>query len=193
MTLSMEVWQVVTTVAVAILAGLFSFVVTILTKEQKTSEFRQAWVDALRCDLSEFASILISLSDIFEIKSELGHTRLEVGNHLLDDKHAEVRQLEGLRIRILLRLNPKEHKALIALIQEAYNFIGTRRKQEDGHKLIAEFIEKSQDVLKSEWRRVKRGELSFWITKWVSFAVFALTVLVAVIQWFGHLHISLLP
>ena len=40
----------------AAIAGLVVFVSTVLTKEQKTSEFRQAWIDELRKDISQFIS-----------------------------------------------------------------------------------------------------------------------------------------
>ena len=36
----------------AFIGGLFSLIGLIISKEQKTSEFRQAWIDALRSELS---------------------------------------------------------------------------------------------------------------------------------------------
>ncbi|HKE96605.1 MAG TPA: hypothetical protein VKB34_20010, partial [Povalibacter sp.] len=44
----------IATVVASLIAGVFSFVNLTLNKEQKTSEFRQAWIDALRADLSAF-------------------------------------------------------------------------------------------------------------------------------------------
>src|SRR5450759_2566061 len=44
----------IATIIAALIAAAFSFVNLTLTKEQKTSEFRQAWIDALRQDLATF-------------------------------------------------------------------------------------------------------------------------------------------
>ena len=39
-------------IAAALIAGLISLLGLIISKEQKTSEFRQAWIDGLRSELS---------------------------------------------------------------------------------------------------------------------------------------------
>jgi len=44
----------IATVVAAVIAGLISVVALTLTKEQKTSEFRQAWIDGLRSDLADY-------------------------------------------------------------------------------------------------------------------------------------------
>ena len=53
---SSELVAAVATIAAALVAGLVSFIVTVLSKEQKTSEFRQAWIDALRSDIADFVA-----------------------------------------------------------------------------------------------------------------------------------------
>lgn len=40
-------------IAAASIAGLLAFLSLIIAKENKTSEFRQAWIDSLRLDLSK--------------------------------------------------------------------------------------------------------------------------------------------
>ncbi len=173
MNVSTEALQFIGAVTVAMIAGLVSFIVTILTKEQKTSEFRQSWIDALRQELSDFAAILISIADATHIKSERGGSDWEVSEQIHEERFGDIRQLEGLRVRILLRLNPEEHKALIDLVDKAYLYNTSLRDQkENGSSLISSFTSESQRVLKDEWRRVKRGELAFWLTKWGSFGFF---------------------
>ena len=46
----------VATVVAALIAALISFVNLTLSKEQKTSEFRQAWIDGLREELATLFS-----------------------------------------------------------------------------------------------------------------------------------------
>jgi hypothetical protein len=41
------------TLLVAMIAGAFSLLGLVISKEQKVSEFRQTWIDALREDISE--------------------------------------------------------------------------------------------------------------------------------------------
>ncbi len=65
MTFPKEAWPLLSAIAAAFIAGAVSFIVTVLSKEQKTSEFRQAWIDALREDLAIFASQIVILHDIF--------------------------------------------------------------------------------------------------------------------------------
>jgi hypothetical protein len=46
----------IATVVAALITAVISFVNLTLSKEQKTSEFRQAWIDGLRGDLAIFFS-----------------------------------------------------------------------------------------------------------------------------------------
>lgn len=188
-----EAWQVIGAIVAAMVAGLVSFIVTILAKEQKTSEFRQAWVDALRQDLSDFAAASISLTDSLRLLAEQSASAAEVRAHLLQERYPEVKQIEATRIRILLRLNPKEHVKLTELIEEAYSYSAARDEKADanaGSRLIKEFVTESQVVLKYEWKRVKRGETVFWVTKWLSLLVFVASGVVAWLYWRGHFVVT---
>jgi hypothetical protein len=51
-----ELIPLLATISAALIAGYFSFVTLINSKEQKTSEFRQNWIDSLRNDIAEFTS-----------------------------------------------------------------------------------------------------------------------------------------
>jgi hypothetical protein len=62
-------------VMAAIIAGGISFLVTVLSKDHKTSEFRQAWIDALRDDLSEFVANVDALTSLYRFKLNEGHSR----------------------------------------------------------------------------------------------------------------------
>ncbi len=57
---------------------------------------------------------------------------------------------------------------------------------EETQRLINEFVTKVQPVLKEEWRRVKRGELSYRVLKWGS----VIAVLIAIafsVGYFGSM------
>jgi hypothetical protein len=146
----------------AIFAGAVALVGLIITKEQKTSEFRQAWIDALR---GEIAEMLSHLNAIHEIR------RLD----LEDEKHWELAgkaliAANGALFRIRLRLNPKERASKLILRnlrQLELNFAqGVEPDRAEMARLERGVVRISQWLLKSEWKRVRRGELAFTITKW---------------------------
>jgi hypothetical protein len=57
-------------VVAALIAGTVSLLGLIISKEQKTSEFRQAWIDALRCDLSAFLTQINAIHDSINVRYE---------------------------------------------------------------------------------------------------------------------------
>jgi len=55
-------------VVAALIAGIVSLLGLIISKEQKTSEFRQAWIDALRCDLTAFLTQINAIHDATKVR-----------------------------------------------------------------------------------------------------------------------------
>ena len=166
--------------------------VTVLSKEQKTSEFRQAWIDALRNDLSEFISTIDALTSFLRIKASRSATPAEVVS-FLQEKYVDVQRMGVSYHRIMLRLNPDEHTALIATLQELLAVMSSHAKAVDEshvERLIKAVVAESQRVLKSEWRRVKRGEPIFVMTKYASLALFVAAVAFAIAIGRGHLVVQ---
>lgn len=159
-------------ITAATLAGAVAYMVSVLSKEQKTSEFRQAWIDGLRADIAELLALTSSINYLLAFRHSLKHTEDQISEYLLT-KEDDLRKAYSLSHRIYLRVNPKEHKKLLEKIEK----ISEIDWQEDsGHELLEkatyELIEESQAVLKKEWKRVKRGEPVFFFTKWISFLIF---------------------
>jgi len=180
-------------VMAAIIAAGISFLVTVLAKEQKTSEFRQAWIDALRKDLSEFIATVDMLSSFHRLKMSRGH-RPEDLVGFLEERSDDVRRMGVSYHRIMLRLNPQEHATIIGKLEKLLSIMSSYQKvlDETGvNELIKGVIAEGQVVLKSEWRRVKRGELTFVITKYVSLTLFVLAVCFAVLVGRGYLVITI--
>lgn len=149
-------------VVVALIAGFVSLVVSILTKDQKTSEFRQAWIDSLRNDVAELAGHLQAIIDIALDKIEGG---VEDANDVYHGKHSEFIRMEVCIVRIKLRLNPDEHQIILHLLDQLHSDDGGVKETINQLKSL---IEEVQPVLKSEWVRVKKGELSYRLLKWLS-------------------------
>ena len=91
------------TVIGASIAAVIAFLGLVVSKEQKTSEFRQAWIDALRNDLAIYLSRINSAYDAavagFESTAELWKNVRE-----------DVVSMTDASTRIRLRLNHKEER-----------------------------------------------------------------------------------
>ncbi|MEN3369134.1 MAG: hypothetical protein V7609_1277 [Verrucomicrobiota bacterium] len=173
--------QVVAPILTAMVAALVSFIVTVMSKEQKTSEFRQAWIDSLREDLSQFAALMLLIEDSIQEHVSVAKEKADDARHLITERFEEYKLAESLRIKLFLRLNPQEHIQLIDLIERIHLFDRLRDPPEVGTALFERLIDESQVVLKREWKRVKRGEWTFFVTKWFSLIIFITALILAML------------
>lgn len=150
----------------AVIAAATSLVVSILSKDQKTSEFRQSWIDAFREDAANLAGHWSTMIAALEIKKDAK----EDIKAFLASRHDDVINVEVRITRMRLRLNPKEHAHLISLLHHLGN--GKMSLREEMDATMESIVVEVQKVLRREWKRVKRGELSFILLKW--FSLFAI-------------------
>lgn len=185
-----NVFVAIATVVAAIIAGLVSVVTLTLTKEQKTSEFRQAWIDGLRQDLSEYLATARAMSRAFEEMAAFGSQYSSQPASMPNAQIGELRRSIGVTFyRIKLRLNPDEleHIELLRLLSR----VTAEQNQQlqamtcDSARIFAALDAASdyaRPVLKAEWKRVKQGEPQFRLVRnWLVPAVFTLC---AVFAWF---------
>jgi hypothetical protein len=182
---------VVGTVAAALVAGGIARANLIASKETKISEFRQAWINALREDLAALFSNTRTLA------RALQEARLppdEMYSDFVIDKASITRVRHGAAEtyhRIRLRLNAKQadHTELLRLLSEMMGamhlYMADKsveiKKSIDAVEAAARYAE---EVLKTEWEKVKEGEDAYKsalsTTRYTligSFAVLALLVL----------------
>lgn len=164
----------------AMIAGVISFSITVLSKDQKTSEFRQAWIDGLRNDVAEMAGMVSALSSFRSEYEERNKDAVEIFLERLED----FSKVDGLIYRIRLRLNPKEHQKIFVLLDFFHD--GNSADDEAISAATEEFVAEVQVVLKAEWARVKSGELSYRILKYLSLAVATGAVCYVVLSFFKN-------
>jgi hypothetical protein len=149
-------------IGAAAIGAVVSLLTLIISKEGKTSEFRQAWIDALRSDIAEAISKTALLLMVLNDRHEDGVT---------EGLNQTFAQTSAALARIELRLNLLEddHVALRDLVREAEAMI---RLAEDGqydHVKAADLSDRTvlqaQIILKQEWDRVRDGEATFQLTK----------------------------
>ena len=116
----------------------------LVTNQAKVSEFRQLWINALRDDAATFIS----------------HTLTIHAAGLEDNVDESFLQVHLTTARIVLRLNPKEKKtkAVIVAMNEMRNANHTATEFSELNERISVFTGAMQNVLRTEWRRVKWGE-----------------------------------
>jgi len=164
----------IATVVAALITAMISFVNLTLSKEQKTSEFRQAWIDGLRDELAIFFSSARALCRTMQEARSPNTNDDDVKNFKFSNDQVGKMRLNGAdalyRVKLRLNKNEPEHKELFRLL-EAATRIQNKINIEKGSDYTAalEAIEiasdYSQDILKNEWERVKNGEKSFQVAK----------------------------
>ncbi|SDU01334.1 hypothetical protein [Pseudomonas moraviensis] len=170
-------------IAVALIGGGISLALAILAKDQKTSEFRQAWIDGLRDDVSKLVAHFMVVASISKITKNLSQEK--ISEYVLS-KENDFIEIALLINRIRLRMNKDEHKEFLKLISDT-DGIGSDPERYEA--LIESIVVQSQAILKSEWRRVKRGEISFQILKWGSAVVFFASCAFGISFYLGHFEI----
>jgi hypothetical protein len=169
----------------ALIAAAISFIALLVSKENKVSEFRQAWIDALRADLSDYIAAL-GLLTYAEPRWINGEEDDETTWHeYLKTMHPTFEKLASARTRIRLRINGEDTdsklRALnISLLQnvDKIQTLITERKYKEVHELAGKLHEVAAPILKLEWKRVKRGEPLYRLAKWFTgFAVLGAFVL----------------
>ena len=188
----------IATLVAALITAAISFVNLTLTKELKTSEFRQAWIDGLREDLAGFFGAARAFARAVEATHVLGADYKEKGILLLsDEKVSDLRyQAAETFSKIKLRLNPDEteHIELLRLLKRAIDeqnaMLGNKSDAASTLAAIDAANEYARPVLKKEWRRVKEGELPFRIARnWLAPAIFLISVALIVFIWIGKFRI----
>lgn len=159
------------TIAAALISGTIAFLNLIISKEQTVSEFRQNWIDKLRDELSEYISSIHYMSVQAQILLEKRKKQLVELNEAIDPIQEHIILSSKLHHKIIFRLNPIEHRKLISVVSKLSDTISNPGKIGDTElvkNLVSELSRAGQEVLKKEWKRVKRGELTYQIVKYAS-------------------------
>jgi hypothetical protein len=154
---------------VALAGSAVTYIGLLISKESKTSEFRQEWIDALRNDIAEQIGQLVILGERRQISDS--------------ERHPLSLSIATTRARILLRMNMAEpesksvrealdkvHQAALDVGAEPH--IGEAAREEHEQRMLLALnranqvaINASQVLLKKEWDRVKLGEPVYWKTQ----------------------------
>jgi hypothetical protein len=154
----------------ACIGGFISFVGLVISKEMKTSDFRQAWIDALREDIAQMLAHANLVRAVLVTHPTKDLERFAA----LSEPFAQLAQSNYL---IRLRLNAKERSsnALLTEIDELRSLM-IDQEPINIDKCVAcekKILASAREILKTEWTRVKDGERVF---RWTKRAVMALVL-----------------
>lgn len=161
-------------VGAALIAGMISLLGLIISKEQKTSEFRQAWIESLRFEITQYLTNLNAIADALTVSYKNQADKVNALSPLYS-------KLNESSFAITLRVNRDEDrsKALLACMARFAKLAKNDRDMVAAkiRPVEIDFLSASKDLLKYEWNRVKSGEFTFKATKTVSAAIVAGTII----------------
>lgn len=186
-------------IAAAVIAGSFSYLNLITAKESKVSEFRQQWIDSLRGSISEYLAAFSYISILykhFSEKTDSDKDRFAMAKEV----QATYSKVNASYNDIVLRINSSEGDLQSRILNE--NFLtaleGSRElynksRYAEAFRSCDAVREAGKPLLKSEWKRVKRGEPSYNRAKKVALgallaglaAAVALTIYVTVAVFYN--------
>jgi hypothetical protein len=152
-------------VLIAVVAGAFSLLNVVSTKETKVSEHRLAWINELRIEVATFTSAIHEASRFYAIHEQ--YTKVEI---FAISRESWKLALESMT-KIQLRLNPKalEEKdsneaILMSAIQAARDAFDNDEFSDMWERCDAIRIAAAR-LLKDEWDRVKGGETLYRVIR----------------------------
>lgn len=164
----------------ALIGGFFSLVSLIISKEQKTSEFRKQWIDSLRQEISDHVAASITLAAMRQFQSVSDEDFLKAASE-------EQQRVASTFTSIKLRVNPSESdeelKGLNDLFLEKLEEcrrLYNRSNWEDARKCCNTLTDAAIPMLKAEWERVKRGERVYVWAKRAAIGVSGLALVAAI-------------
>ena len=183
-----KAWLPIGAVIAAFITGLISFVNMLIAKDQKTTEFRQAWIDSLRTEVARFiasATAIPVAGRLIDYKQSKVESRIDAVADMTAYAIEALPEFINCHNKILLLLNPREHKQLIDLLGELKNIakISSDHTQAEVEATCLEVLRETQKILKTEWERVKRGERTYRLTK--LFIIVALSGLILAVGALG--------
>ena len=161
------------TITAAAIGGAIALVGLVANKENKTSEFRQQWIDVLRNDIAALVGTLYVIQGGAKDSSKAAET------------------VNSLNCRIHLRFkyaDPKSYAFQKALSRAMS--LDTLHSTPDSFKgTVDTLVNEAQMLLREEWLIVKRGERVYrWFIRALVALLIVFTVGACLILWHGRIQ-----
>lgn len=176
----------VATILAAFIGGILLLASTVIAKEQKISEFRQAWINTFRSDMSNYLTLIFDLIYLSNRIANIKKTEpenIKKLNKAIEEQELLITKNYYLLNKISLSLNPSKDSEFISKLKKS-KLANDDKKKNDAVKLIKELTIDSHNIIKNEWERTKKGELlyNFFISSgkvlvWASLTAFIFLII----------------
>jgi hypothetical protein len=162
------------TIVAAVIAAFISLVGLIISKENKVSEFRQAWIDSLRAEVAAVITHGFAIYQAFDAARDIEDLPGESLGWL--DIRSDVVNLGEATEKVRLRVNATEKPSivLLELLKEHEALFQDFDGAPDANKLTSvstRLSESTREILKEEWEKVKSGESIYRTARWTAVAL----------------------
>jgi len=168
-------------IAAAIIGGTIALLGLIISKEQKVSEFRQQWIDALREDV---AAVIRYGHSMLRSSRKWEENSPEWESHYREDFAGATEAMA----RIGLRLNPKEKESIALMNAIAKHKRAVESVKEPDFDAVSsaanDVVDAAQVVLKQEWVRVRSGEFVYRVTRYVAVLIIVIPIIALLYHMF---------
>jgi len=170
----------------ALIAGVFSYLNLVISKEQKVSEFRQAWINELRQEISRYVAAIIFLAQANDTWEKDTSRTVAWHDHFMA-MQPSVDSASVAYTSIVLRLNPEDpdqhlgglNSTFLSTLESCRT--ATRESRYGDARTLADQLQvNARPILKAEWERVKSGEPVYRWTKRIAATLFVASVLAGV-------------
>ena len=187
----------------AMIAGFIAFICMMITKENKVSEFRQAWINEFREEISYLIEAYKKWAfnnALYKIHIESAQTKIEseslvkayrdkaqwYDQILLD----AINEMERYKGRIKLRLNSDVSRRKIPenILNDLLDSLNNTQDLTLADKLAKDIYFNSSLILSAEWKVVKRGEESYVKAKKLLIYLAVFLSIIAVVGFSFHLE-----
>ncbi|WP_336195777.1 hypothetical protein [Raoultella ornithinolytica] len=160
----------------AMIAGFIAFIGMIITKENKVSEFRQAWINEFREEISYLIEAYKKWTynnALYKNHNQLAQVQLESESlakayrdkaqwydQILLDAQNEMERYKG-RIKLRLNSDISRRKTPENNLNDLLDKLNTTKDLTLADKLSKDIYSNSSLILSTEWKVVKKGEESY--------------------------------
>ncbi|MES2390136.1 MAG: hypothetical protein V4555_00740 [Acidobacteriota bacterium] len=172
------------TILTSVIGASAATIGVVVTKDSKISEFRQAWVDALRADISRFLALSLHINSA--ARSDEKKSFAAAGTEFYAGMVLESNELNA-KIRLRLDESKPLQKALAVACSDTSAMAADAPKAKMTHRIDMTRLAATA-VLDEAWSRVKKGERRFRWTFHFALGTLLLNLVVLVVHWWktGH-------
>lgn len=162
----------ISSLIVAVIGAAAAGLGLVISKENKISEFRQAWIDGLRTDMSDLMTFYCELDGVLI-------------NDVTEKTIVDRINLSASKIRLRLSSNkPTEAEEVFLDLISKEILSGSPTLPPAVFKRW--YFKYGSIILKSEWNRVKKGEIKYKICSYISGAVLLISLSAFLVYFYFH-------